>query len=151
MASPCWAPLPRRRSSWWASAPQAEKSSGNLQKSFGRPSQKSMRWNRYTSSVRKSARARPHRHTQINICCSGWTVEISVLQGSWRGNKASSHRAYTPMAGKWTHTQDTAPLQVLFFCSCSLKCITQQTLCIYYSRQYWKWGQPDRRKLNRQK
>ncbi|CAG13061.1 unnamed protein product [Tetraodon nigroviridis] len=52
-----------------------------------------------------------HTHTQINQCCSGWAVENPVLQGSWRGNKASSHTAYTPMAVKWTHTQDTAPLQ----------------------------------------
>lgn len=36
-----------------------------------------------------------------------------VLQGSWRGNKASSRTAYTQMAGKWTHTQDTALPQVL--------------------------------------
>lgn len=36
-----------------------------------------------------------------------------LFQGNWKGNKASSHTAYTQMVDKWTCTQYTAPPQVL--------------------------------------
>lgn len=53
MVSPWWARLLQRRSSWWVSALQVEKSSGSLRKSSESQSQRSTRWNRFTSSVRR--------------------------------------------------------------------------------------------------
>lgn len=73
MASPCWARLPQRRSSWWVSAPQVEKSSGNLLRSYERLSLRSTRWSRYTSSVRNEVRISQHMqmqtHTLLHMAC----------------------------------------------------------------------------------
>lgn len=94
--------------------------------SFCSPSGEELR--KFAEELREAI-AEVNEMEQIHIQCkeagalswsSGWCertqVEISlvfVLQGNWRGSKASSPTACTPTGVSWTHTQDTALLQVL--------------------------------------
>lgn len=53
------------------------------------------------------------KHTCAAVYSAGGNSLFLLLQGNWRGNKASSHTAYTLTVAKWTHTRDTALPQVL--------------------------------------
>ncbi len=134
MASPCWARLPQRRSSWWVSAPRAEKSSGSLQRSSERPSRRSTRWSRYTSSVRKDV------HTHTSTLCKRkqertvlYTADCNLSRFCCRGIGEATRHPATRHTHQWRasgHTHRTRLSLRCWFCSCSIKCTTQHTLLI---------------------
>lgn len=96
MVSPWWARLPQRRNSWWVSALQVGKSSGSLRKSSESQSQRSTRWNRFTSSVRRKKKTFTIlkfcicKQILINLCTAHWTFPFSCCRGT---GEATRHPA----------------------------------------------------------
>lgn len=97
MALRCWARLPQRRSSSWVSAPRAERSSESLQRSSEKPSQRSTRWSRYTSSVRQQTYApqRINMQTRDYSVCGLLAIFISDVTGELERQQGIQHGIHT--------------------------------------------------------
>lgn len=127
MVLPWWAHLPQRRSSWWASALRAERSSGSSLKSSERLLQRSTRWSRYTSSVRKASHSSQHLQmlSQKNAAlCNCNSSSLFCCRGT---GEATRHPA-TWLAHKWRSngcSHNTWLSLRCWFCLCS---IIQHTL-----------------------
>lgn len=130
-ASPCWVHLPQRRSSWWASAPRAERNSGSLQRSSERPSRRSTRWSRYTSSVRnKTRRSIANTHILSRAVC-----DPAFLCFRGIGEAARHPAAHHPHQWRASgHTHRTRLSLRCWFCSRSMKCMKHN---IHYSVTLW--------------